>query len=57
MTSTTTTRPLYDWSACLVAMIVGLAVAIPAGLLVTRVVGSSMFLVVVVTLVGSLSHQ
>lgn len=51
--STTTTRSRYDWSACVVAVIAGLAVAVPAGLLVTRLVGSILLLTVVVTLVGT----
>jgi hypothetical protein len=36
-----------------VAVIVGLAVAIPAGLLVTRIVDSTLLLTAVVTVVGT----
>ena len=51
--SATRARSRYDWSACLLALIAGFAVAVPAGLLVTRIVGSAIFLTVVVTLVGT----
>jgi hypothetical protein len=51
--STTKARLRYDWSACLVAVIVGLAVAIPAGLLVTRIVDSTLLLTAVVTVVDT----
>ena len=37
----------------MIALAAGFAVAVPAGLAVTRLVGSTMFLVVVVTLVGT----
>lgn len=53
MTSTTGARPRYDWKACAIALAVGFAVAVPAGLIVTRIVGSTMFLVAVITLVGT----
>jgi hypothetical protein len=53
MRSTTQARKSYDWKACAIALVVGFAVAVPAGLAVTRLVGSTMFLVVVVTLVGT----
>ena len=43
----------YDWTACMIALAAGFAVAVPAGLAVTRLIGSTMFLVVVVTLVGT----
>jgi ABC-type uncharacterized transport system permease subunit len=46
-------RRRYDWTACLIALVAGFAVAVPAGLAVTRLMGSMMFLVVVVTLVGT----
>jgi len=53
MTSTTRTRKHYDWKACAIALVAGFAVAVPAGLAVTRIIGSAMFLVIVVTLVGT----
>lgn len=53
VTSTTGARKQYDWRACAIALIAGFAVAVPAGLAVTRIIGSAMFLVVVVTLVGT----
>ena len=53
MTPTTGARKRYDWKACAIALAAGFAVAVPAGLVVTRIVGSTMFLVVVVTLVGT----
>ena len=46
-------RRRYDWPACMIALAAGFAVAVPAGLAVTRLIGSTMFLVVVVTLVGT----
>lgn len=51
--STAKTRLRYDWSACLVAVTVGLAVAVPAGLLVARIVSSTLLLTAVVTVVGT----
>ena len=51
--STTGTRRRYDWKACAIALVVGFAVAVPTGLIVTRIVGSTMFLVTVITLVGT----
>lgn len=53
MTSTTGARRRYDWKACAISLAAGFAVAVPAGLLVTRIIGSTMFLVVIVTLVGT----
>jgi hypothetical protein len=53
VTSTTGVRSRYDWKACAIALTAGFAVAVPAGLLVTRIVGSTMFLVAVITLVGT----
>ena len=53
MTSTTRTRKGYDWKACAIALVAGFAVAVPVALVVTRLVGSAMFLVVIVTLVGT----
>ena len=53
MTSTIRTRKPYDWRACAVALVAGFAVAVPAGLAVTSIMGSAMFLVVIVTLVGT----
>ena len=50
---TTGARRRYDWTACLIALAIGFAVAVPAALAVTRIVGSTMFLVVVVTLVAT----
>lgn len=46
-------RPQYDWRACAIALVVGFAVAVPAALAVTHLIGSTMFLVVIVTLVGT----
>jgi hypothetical protein len=37
----------------MIALVAGFAVAVPAGLAVTRVIGSTMLLVAVVTLVGT----
>jgi hypothetical protein len=51
--TSTTGRRRYDWRACAIALVAGFAVAIPAGLAVTRIIGSAMFLVVIVTLVGT----
>ena len=51
--TTTGARRHYDWRACAIALIAGFAVAVPAALAVTRIIGSAMFLVVVVTLVGT----
>jgi hypothetical protein len=53
VTSTTGSKRRYDWGACAIALVAGFAVAVPAGLAVTRIIGSAMFLVVVVTLVGT----
>ena len=53
MTSTTDARKRYDWKACAIALAAAFAAAVPAGLIVTRIVGSAMFLTVVVTLVGT----
>jgi hypothetical protein len=46
-------RKRYDWTACLTALVAGFAVAVPAGLAVTRLTGSTMLLVAVITLVGT----
>jgi hypothetical protein len=51
--STTGARRQYDWKACAIALVAGFAVAVQIGLVVTRIVGSAMFLVVVVTLVST----
>jgi hypothetical protein len=48
-----TTRTRYDWRACGASLVAAMAAAVPAGLLVTQVVGSTLFLTVVVTLVGT----
>ena len=53
MSTRTPARKQYDWRACAISLVVAFAVAVPAGLAVTRIVGSTMFLVVVVTLVGT----
>ena len=53
MQRTAGARRRYDWTACLIALAVGFAVAVPAGLAVTRLIGSQMLLVTVVTLVGT----
>ena len=47
------TRARYDWRACAISVVAGLAVAVPSGLAVTRLIGSGIFLTVVVTLVGT----
>ena len=49
----TGTRRQYDWRACAIALVAGFAVAVPAALAVTHLIGSAMFLVVIVTLVGT----
>jgi hypothetical protein len=46
-------RASYDWRACALSLVAAMAAAVPAGLLVTRLVGSTLFLTVVVTLVGT----
>jgi hypothetical protein len=51
--SRTGAQQRYDWKACAIALVAAFAVAVPAGLIVTRIVGSTMFLIVVVTLVGT----
>ena len=43
----------YDWKACGIALVAAFAVAVPAGLAVARITGSTMLLVAVVTLVGT----
>ena len=50
---TTGARRQYDYRACAIALVAGFAVAVPAGLAVTRMMDSAMFLVVIVTLVGT----
>ena len=52
-TPTAGARTRYDYKACIIALVVGFAVAVPAALIVTRLIGSAMFLVVIVTLVGT----
>jgi hypothetical protein len=53
VSSTTDGRTRYDWRACAIALVAGFAVAVPAALAVTQLIGSAMFLVVIVTLVGT----
>jgi hypothetical protein len=53
MMPTHAARKRYDWKACAISLVAAFAVAVPAALLVTRIVGSMMFLVVIVTLVGT----
>ena len=53
VSSITDVRRRYDWKTCAIALVAGFAVAVPAGLAVTRIIGSTMFLIVVVTLVGT----
>ena len=53
VTPTPRVRARYDWRACAIALVAGFAVAVPAGLVVTHLIGSAMFLVVIVTLVGT----
>src|ERR1700752_3765270 len=43
----------YDWRACAVAVVVGLGVATPAGLLVASIVNSTLPLGAVGTVVGT----
>ena len=50
-------RARYDWRACAISVVVGLAMAVASGLAVTRLVGSSLFLTVVVTLVATVVTQ
>ena len=50
---TASARKRYDWTACLIALVVGFALAVPAGLAATYVMDSSTLLVAVVTLVGT----
>jgi uncharacterized membrane protein YeaQ/YmgE (transglycosylase-associated protein family) len=45
-------RQGYDWPACLLSVVVGLIVAIPAGLLAARI-GGTLLLTAVVTVVGT----
>ena len=53
MTSTTRTRKRWDWKACAIGLVVGFAVAVPVALGVTYLIGSTMFLVVIVTFVAT----
>ena len=53
MQQTAGARRRYDWTACRIALAAGFALAVPAGLVVTRLIGSTMLLVAVVTLVGT----
>ena len=47
----------YDWKACAFAVVVGMAVAVPAGLAVASLYESTLLLSAVVTVVGtSVSH-
>jgi hypothetical protein len=48
-----TTRAKYDWRACAIAIVAGLAAALPAALLVARVFGSTLLLTAAVTVVGT----
>jgi hypothetical protein len=43
----------YDWKACAVAVVVGLGVATPAGLISASLVNSTLLLTAVVTVVGT----
>ena len=43
----------YDWKACAFAVVVGLGVAVPAGLVVASLANSTLLLTTVVTLVGT----
>ena len=51
--SATGVRQRYDWAACVIALAAGFAVAVPVALATTRIVKSMMFLVPIVTLVGT----
>jgi hypothetical protein len=53
MVQTEKPTPRYDWRACFISIVVGLGVAVPTGLLVTRVAGSALLLAAVVTVVGT----
>jgi hypothetical protein len=46
------TRPGYDWTACLIAIVAAFAVAIPLGLLTYRLTGSGGLMSAVFPIVG-----
>jgi len=51
------TRAKYDWKACGISIVAGLAAAVPASLLVTRLADSTLLLTTVMTVVGTVvSH-
>ena len=43
----------YDWRACAIAVVIGLASAIPVGLAVASIASSTLLLTAVVTVVGT----
>jgi hypothetical protein len=43
----------YDWKACAIAVVIGFAAAIPAGLAVTWIASSTLLLTAVVTVIGT----
>ena len=55
--SATGPRRGYDWKACAIALTAAFAVAVPAGLAVTRFTGSILLLTAVVTVVGTSVSQ
>ena len=53
MAVATSSRPRFDWKACGICLVAAFAAAIPAGLLVAQLTGSTLWLTAVVTLVGT----
>lgn len=51
------TRAKYDWRACAIAIVVGLAAAVPAALLVAPTADSTLLLTAVVTIVGTVATR
>lgn len=46
-------KPRYDWRACAIAVVVGMAVATPTGLAVASLFKSTLLLSAVITVVGT----
>jgi hypothetical protein len=51
------TRAKYDWRACAIAIVAGLAAAVPIAVLVAHVFGSTLLLTAAVTIVGTVVTQ